>query len=450
MAAEIAMGSAGSGAILLTLNLLVFLGALFFGALICHQALAADRPHESNLTEFYLLVSAGGVLGGVFNALLAPMLFRLVLEFPLVLTVICLARPSAAGKLGRRDILAAGVGIMTVAVMALIPERGFSHATQVIALLAIAAGLAAALASRRASLFALVIGALCFEAAIVVPDKNAPLVTIRSFFGVSRAVVLSDSQLGGEVHVLFHGTTIHGSQAVAPDHRCVPGTYYAPGTPLREGIVAMQRQKPSVRIAVVGLGTGTIAAFTRAADQMRYFEIDPAVARIASDPKYFTYLSECAKGKVDIALGDARLTLAREPAGKFDMVILDAFSGDNIPTHLLTREAFALYSRVLKPDGIALLHITNRNLALEAPAAATAKAAGFDARVMTFRSPKEVSDLAAASSTAMLLSKTAAITAMIAENPNWHIPDDRGVRPWTDEYTNIAGALYDHIVRHFQ
>jgi spermidine synthase len=226
--------------------------------------------------------------------------------------------------------------------------------------------------------------------------------------------------------------------------------YYAPGTPLREAIVAMQRKNPALKIAVVGLGTGTIAAFTRAADQMRYFEIDPAVARIAGDPNYFTYLSQCAKGKVDIVLGDARLTLGREPAGKFDIVILDAFSGDIIPTHLLTREAFALYFRVLKPDGVALLHITNRNLALEASTAATAKAAGVDARVMTFRSPKAMSDLVAASSKVMLLSKTPVAMAAVTKNANWHIPNDRGVRPWTDEYTNIAGALYDRVVKHLQ
>lgn len=432
-------------AVILALNFLAFLGALFFGALVCHQALAASRPHESRLTEFYLLVSAGGVLGGVFNSLLAPVLFRTVLEFPMMLVLVCLARPWKSEKAGSREWVIAGAGIAAALAIALVPPNPFIKADLAIALLAIAAGGAAVLVGRQAFLFTMVIAALCIQGALIAPGKAANMTIIRSFFGVSRVVSLSDSRLGS-LHVLSHGTTIHGSQALAPALRCIPETYYAPQTPIGETVLNLQRRNPALNLGVVGLGAGTLAAYTRTADRLRYFEIDPVVARIARDPRYFTYLSDCAKGNVDVVLGDARLTLGRETAGKLDAVILDAFSGDNIPTHLLTAEAFALYFRMLKPDGVVLLHITNRNLSLEAPAAATAKEAGVQARIRVFKKPLGSNSLAVTGTTVVLMSKSRTALDALTAGPGWRMPDDRHVRAWTDEYSNIAGALYDHAV----
>jgi SAM-dependent methyltransferase len=431
--------------VILMLNLMVFLGALFFGALICHQTLALDRPHESRLTEFYLLIAAGGVLGGIFNSLLAPLLFRTVLEFQLVLALICLARPGGA-KAGSRDVIVAALGVAMAIAIAFVSVDAFKGAALVVAGLAIASGIAAVAVSQNRSLFALVIGALCAQAALIAPLKNPGLLTIRSFFGVSRVVTMTDPTLG-PVHVLYHGTTIHGAQSQIPARRCVPETYFAPSTPIGETIIRLQRNNPSMRIGVVGLGAGTIAAYTRAADRMRYFEIDPAVARIAGDPHYFTYLSQCAQGKVDVVLGDARLTLSNEGARQFDLVILDAFSADNIPTHLLTREAFALYFRVLKDGGVVMLHITNRNLALEGPAAATAKAAGALARIKIFTPPKDPSGLVMARSKVMAMSKSQATLDAVTSGPGWRTAEPRDLQPWTDEYTNVAGALYDHVAR---
>ena len=430
----------------LVLKLLIFLGTLFFGALICHQALAEDRPHESRLTEFYLLISAGGVLGGVFNSLLAPMLFRTVLEFQLMLVLVCLARPSASNARSR-DMMLAAIGVGLAVIIGFIPADDFKGVL-IVTLVAAGAGVMAILVGRNTWLFTLVIAALCAQAALIAPpNKNPALLTIRSFFGVSRVVTMADPQLG-PMNVLYHGTTIHGAQAQTPGHSCVPGTYFAPATPIGETITNLQRRNPSMRFGVVGLGAGTIAAYTRAADTMRYFEIDPAVSRIARDPRYFTYLSNCAQGKVDVVLGDARLTLGQESAGKFDLVILDAFSADNIPTHLLTQEAFALYFRALKPDGVVMLHITNRNLALEGPAAATAKAAGAFAKIRIFAPPKDTDGLIMAGSKVMVMSKSAAALDAVTAGPGWRPADARDVRAWTDEYTNIAGALYDHTVRH--
>lgn len=432
-------------AVPLVLKLLIFLGALFFGALICHQALAEDRPHESRLTEFYLLISAGGVLGGVFNSLLAPMLFRTVLEFQLMLALVCLARPSAVTAKSR-DMILAAAGIGLALAMGFIPADDFKGSLLLVTLMTAGAGVIAILVSRSTALFTLVIAALCAQAALIAPNKNPGLLTIRSFFGVSRVVTMTDPQLG-PMNVLYHGTTIHGAQARAPAQSCVPGTYYAPATPMGETIAALQRMNPGLRIGVVGLGAGSLAAYTRASDAMRYFEIDPAVSRIARDPRYFTFLSKCAQGKVDVVLGDARLTLGREAAGKFDLVILDAFSADNIPTHLLTREAFALYFRALKPDGVVMLHITNRNLALEAPAAATAQAVGAFAKIRIFTPPQTANGLVIAGSKVMAVSKSAAALGAVTAGPGWRAADARDAPAWTDEYTNVAGALYDHMVK---
>jgi spermidine synthase len=195
---------------------------------------------------------------------------------------------------------------------------------------------------------------------------------------------------------------------------------------------------------VVGLGAGTLASFTREGTRMRYFEIDPEVERIARDPNYFTYLSQCAKGKVDVVLGDARLTLAREPVHSYDLLQVDAFSADNVPTHLLTTEALTIYFHALKPDGILALHLSNRNLALEPPAAAAAKAIGVTALMQEFTPPRGTPAIAAAPSQVMLLSKSPAALAAFAGDPRWRPARDNGVRAWTDGYTNIVGALIDH------
>jgi SAM-dependent methyltransferase len=303
------------------------------------------------------------------------------------------------------------------------------------------------LISRHPRLDALAVAEDRGQAAMIPHGPEQSLIAILGFVVVSKVTTMADPQLGA-VNVLYHGTTIHGAQARAPGKSCVPGTYYAPSTPIGETIVQLQQRSPSLRIGVVGLGAGSIAAYARPADAMRYFEIDPAVARIARDPRYFTFLSHCAQGKVDVVLGDARLTLGREAPGRFDLMILDAFSADNIPTHLLTREAFALYFRALKPDGVVMLHITNRNLALEGPAAATAKATGALAKIRIFAPPEGTNGLIIAGSKVMAMSKSTTALDGVTSGPNWHVADDRGVRPWTDEYTNVAGALYDHMVRH--
>jgi spermidine synthase len=427
-------------------DLIAYLGAFFFSALVCHQALVASRPHARDLTEFYLCMSLGGVLGGVFNALVAPVVFRGVYEFPLVLTLACLARPWGEGAITRRQRALAAAGIAAAIALALMPNT--STLVLLPVFLAIAGGLAAGFVSARGLLFTTVIGALCLQAIAIAPDKRDTLLVKRSFFGVNRVTADSEAALGGTLHVLFHGTTIHGAQPLADKYHCLPTTYYAPSTPIGQTFAQVLRAKSRTTIAVVGLGTGSVAAYTRAGDRMRFFEIDPDVARIAKDPAYFSYVSTCAKGAVDVVLGDARLTLAREPAARYDLLQLDAFSGDSVPTHLLTVQALAVYFRVLKPDGILIFHITNRNLNLEPALAATAKRAGLATLMQDFVPPSGTPGIKAAPTQAMLMARNAAVLDAFARDKRWRRARDNGSRAWTDDYINIVAAIADRAFEH--
>jgi SAM-dependent methyltransferase len=420
-------------------HLFTYLGAFFFCALVCHQSLSASRPHTDHLTEFYLLLSLGGVVGGMFNAFVAPVIFSRVVEFPLVLALCVLARPWRMSEISRRDIALAAAGILVAIVLVFAPAS--PRLIYIPVVLAIAGASIAGLVSRQALLFALVAGALCTEATFVPPDGHAVLLTVRSFFGVHRVTAGFEPALGGELHLLFHGTTIHGAQPQAGPDRCRTTTYYARSTPIGQAFTNVLSRRPNANIGVVGLGTGSVAAYTRAGDRMRFFEIDPEVARIARDKRYFTYLSDCAKGVVDIVLGDARLTLAQEKPSTFDLLQLDAFSADNVPTHLLTIEAFKLYLRAIKPDGVILLHLTNRNLALEAPVAAAVRDVGAVALMQDFNPPRDAPAIAAAPTKVMLVAKSRAALAAFVNDSRWRAARDNGVRAWSDDYTNVIGAM---------
>jgi SAM-dependent methyltransferase len=422
-------------------HLIVYLGAFFFCALVCHQRLASTRPHPAQLTEFYLFVSLGGVVGGIFNALVAPVLFNTVLEFPLVLVLCGLTRPWQGVPLDRRMISLAMMGVATSLTLAFVP---FNPQLALVPIaLAIVGGIAAVLVRGRALLFTLVVGALCGQALLVPPDKRTNLVRVRSFFGVHRVTLDSVPALGGNVHILFHGTTIHGTQAQSADFRCQPTVYFANSGPLGQGFLKVMSMNPRANVGVVGLGTGALATYTREGSRLRYFEIDPEVEQLARDPRYFTYLTECAKGHVDVILGDARVTMAREPAHSYDLIQIDAFSADNIPTHLLTTQAMQIYFQLLKPDGILMLHLTNRNLTLEPPAAATVKAIGATALMQEYLPPPGTSAMVTAPSKVMLIAKSPAALAGFAQDPRWRPARDNGVRAWSDDYTNILGALID-------
>ncbi len=416
--------------------------AFFTTALVCHLALAGRRPPPARLTEFYLWIALGGVLGGLFNALVGPAVFERIWEYPLVLMLAALARPWGRGRPPTWQLAALALAALAAggAVWAGTAPDG---APSLLARLGLAAACATAVVlARRGLLFALALACLFFGAERL-GDRAGFSFADRSFFGVHRIADQDDPELG-RVRTLVNGTTLHGAQALDARYRCRPLTYYAPATPIGEAFAVLQRERPALRVGVVGLGAGSVVSYARAGDRMRFFEIDPSVAALSRPGGWFSFLNQCSRGPHDVVLGDARLNLRREPDGAFDLLVVDAFSSDTVPTHLLTREALSEYLRVLRPGGVAVLHLSNRNLVLAPYAAASARAAGGVPVVRVhYRSP-ELSQLAESSAEVMAVGRTPESVERLTRNGGWSVPP-ADARPWTDDHTAVILALWRRL-----
>ncbi|WP_421731586.1 fused MFS/spermidine synthase [Brevundimonas sp.] len=447
----------GEWALIFGLHLATF----FFTALMCHQAMAARRPAPDRLTEFYLLMSLGGVVGGAFTALIAPSLFNMVWEYPLVLVLVGLARPWGGwNPLSRAQIglFLAGIALAIVPPMALEVMRYnpeframFSNTgmIQTAQLILGGAAICAFLVRERAILFTIILAAVVMSGFHIARGYDWAL-TERSFFGVMRVATTNDERLGGPVNVLMHGTTLHGAQARDPGFACMPTLYYAPATPIGQAMQMVQRRAWGVNVGIVGQGSGAMAGYKRGEDRLTFFEIDPMVDRLSRDPKWFTFINGCAKndgpgGQIRTVLGDARLTMAKEPAGTYDYLLIDAFSSDAVPTHLLTEEAIAGYLKLLKPDGVVVLHLSNRNLEITQPAEAAARTLGVPHLHQIYVENAEAPDMAEASTEALILSPTEAGLEEFRADPRWASPPETDVRPWTDDYVNLFGSLWRNI-----
>ena len=415
----------------LFLAIQLHLVAFFFSALVCHQALAARRPPPDRLTEFYLLLSLGGVLGGAFNAFLAPAIFNHYWEYPLALLLSLLARPWGRGWPKWWE-LAAGVIGVAAAGGALWQAR--TAPTTLGLVLAGVAILAVIGGGRRALLVALICVA---PAALFQADRQDALLQERNFLGVKKVTRIGEQN---GLNAFMHGTTLHGAQYLEPARRCQATTYYAQSTPIGQTYLHVQARLPRARFGVTGLGVGSVASYVRGGDTMRFFEIDPLVPKIARDRRYFTFLSDCAKGPVDITLGDARVTLARQPDGAFDHLLMDAFSSDSVPTHLLTVEAMRLYLAKLAPEGMLAIHVSNRHLELAGPVAASIRAAGGLALVQDRRSTQTTYE--SASATVVVALKSPAAAQALERDGRWSEVKTEA-RPWTDDYVNLFGALIE-------
>lgn len=442
----------------------VHLALLAIGALMCHARLADLRPDSSGLTEFYLWLAVGGVVGGLFNAMLAPKLFNAALEYPIVVAAACMLVPSRRGDIDRRALLywvLAGLAIPTLAVVAVqwLEARGAIGAAAVpvakfLALIAACVVVAIRPDGRFIRFGLAVMVAFVYSMLTARQQMGALLYVERTFFGIHEIYQ------SGKLTRLVHGSTTHGIQADIDDLKRTPLSYYHPEGPLGDVMRRAQVEGRPADVAVVGLGVGTTAAYSRPGDRFTFFEIDPAVVTIARDPSLFTYLSD-ARGSVDIVLGDGRASLARE-SRKFDVLALDAFSSDAVPLHLLTREAIVTYRERLKHGGAIAFHISSRYLALgpiiSATVAATNSASDPDPLIVVARDDSLTRDESARTGRypstwllALRRSDAAALIASSAESPNptrhWNeIPVSR-MKPWTDAYSSIWSALLPAIVK---
>jgi hypothetical protein len=297
----------------------------------------------------------------------------------------------------------------------------------------------------RAWAFVFLCAVLAFTAQVLSPQANIML-TQRGFFGVLRITRLDPPTIG-VTRLLAHGTTLHGAQAEDPAWRCHPFVYYTQTTPIGQVFTRLEAQRPSIRVGAIGMGAGTVAAYVRPADSLRFFEIDPLVISIATNPADFTYIKGCAKGTVDWVVGDARLTLAHQAPDQFDILLVDAFSSDSVPAHLLTVEAMRGYLAHIKPDGVVILHLSNRNLELMRPVAGIARAAGGIALQQHYIPGPGADQLVDTAEDATIVARTDAGLAPFRPDKRWIAADPGGVRVWTDDYTNLFGALVRRLTQ---
>ena len=421
------------------------LATFFVASMACHGELAERRPTPRHLTEYYLLMSLGGVLGGMFNALLAPVIFTRIAEYPLAIMFSCLLLPARNGNKNGRwpaslDLaLPALLAIVLVALIWAVPHgrQELSIVTKLL-LFGVPAMICFAFVERPVR-FGLGIGVLLMAGSIETAFHDEVLHAQRSFFGVHR-VILDPT---GRFVQLEHGTTIHGGQFRDPARQLEPVAYYHRTGPVGDVFRAFSGPKAKAEVAIIGLGSGGLAAYLQPGQRFVFYEIDPVVKAIAENPRYFTFLSS-HRGQYEIVLGDGRLKLAEAPSSCFGMIVIDAFSSDAIPVHLLTREALAMYMDKLAEDGLLLFNISNRFLDLSKVLDGLAA----DAGLVCYSRP----DLGQLTEQERLDGKTPSHFVVmarrcedlggLAKDADWHALTGRfGAIPWTDDFSNLLSVL---------
>ena len=432
-------GLADPVAVLYPMHLVVF----FLAALVCHGELASRRPSVDHLTEFYLWMSVGGLLGGVFNALVAPVIFDSILEYPLAIALTAALRPylvrGKAPRLDWRDLLLPVLlGLILVATMWATGEKPSRLGLWGLIALSCAVGMVLYSFRLRPLRFGLGIGAVLLAAMSWGQDQDVTLMRERNFFGVVEVARLTDKGF----HLLYHGTTIHGAQSLDPARRLEPISYYGRSGPIGQAIAALDAGLDGARVAAVGLGAGNVACYARPGQQWTFYEIDPAIERVARDGRYFTYLRDCAP-EAEVVLGDARLRLSEAPDNHYRLMILDAFSSAAIPIHLLTREALELYMAKLEEGGVLAFHISNKHLDLAPVLGNLARSLGL---VGLIQSDSELSEEEKERleyiSIWVLLARRADDLRRLDQDERWQpLPEAPGLGVWSDDFSNLLGAF---------
>jgi len=370
----------------------MYLSGLFVACMFCHGELYRARPAARHLTAFYLTISAGGAIGGLLVAVVAPLAFNAYYELGLALVALAL-----------------------LAAVRFVPVNRFARWASLGVLLAVAA-----CAAYDGSRF----------------QKDVHF-SARNFYGVIRVKEYGAPGESYHLRRLVHGVIMHGEQDMTGDGRRKPTTYYQPTSGVGAAVAARQ-SKGAVRVGVIGLGTGTLAAYGRKGDVYRFYDINPQVMAIARSE--FTYLSD-SEARIETALGDARLNLEKEPPQGFDLLAVDAFSSDAIPVHLITREALAVYLRHMKPDGIVAFHVSNRFLNLVPVVARLAKEYGAHV-VLVSDKGKDGDDDHTTTDWVLVSRERKALEAPEIEEVSPEAPEEQaGWRTWTDDYSNLVQIL---------
>jgi hypothetical protein len=411
---------------------LVALGTLFFGGLLCHHDLAMDRPGTRHLTLFYLWISVGGALGGVLNSLLAPLIFDSVVEYPLTLIALALllhARPGLPQGMGAyRPSTLMGFAAATGLLVPMVSQVGNGVSAWG---WGIAAGFVVLWGLALSRYIGSVVGT-CLVASILYfgVGWDATLEEARSFFGVVRVTSK------GDVVTMAHGTTVHGMQNRSPELRTTPLSYYHPSGPMGSAVDALG---PGARVGVVGLGTGALAALIEPDQEIVFHEIDPLVEAMAR--KHFTYIQE-SSGSTSVVLGDGRITLSEVPDGHYDLLILDAYSSDFIPTHLLTTEALRLYLSKIGPRGLVLFHLSNRYADLFRVMKGASEALGTPVLMVAHRPSEQALAEGASASWVAAIARSPGALGALDRRLGWGPPEESlETVIWTDARASILTVL---------
>ena len=425
----------------LALHLLVF----FIAIMVCHGELARKRPATRYLTQYYLIMSFGGMLGGIFNSFVAPLIFDSIYEYPLMIIMALLLNPTNDS---RRLYLQKHWSKIVFAVYmiffsVLLYVNADQYDEQFILLLIIAAIIANFFFFHKNLLYLLLYSLVIASCAspVAIPQKEHSLYQSRNFYGVLKVEKNVATRLKTRtvaMHTLYSGSTEHGSQVMtADDLQCTPIGYYSPQGPLGQLFEQYDKVNAHWQVGVVGLGAGEQLSYAKKTQNWKLFELNPAVVDIATNPDYFSYLTDCTDDNYAIEIGDARLTLEKEPAHHYDLLVIDAFSSDSIPTHLLTREAIALYFSKLKSDGLLVFHISNRHLQVSKVLADHAKDLALAALLQEYR-PEQKTPLVHKSDWAVLAKNQQALQPLLA-NPAWQRMAGAGdMQAWTDDFTSIV------------
>lgn len=418
---------------------IVLLHLLFFfvAALVCHNKLAADRPDTARLAEFYLCVAFGGMLGGLFNTLVAPITFNTIVEYPLIIVLACLIQLESSEETSFADrvfdvIWPVGIGALTIALAFIVKGSDLPSAVR----LAITFGAPLVIVNhrfrRRPVRFALALGAVLLASVVYSETQTRTLHVERNFFGPLS--VKYDAK--GATRNLYHGNTIHGRQFVNPILHGEPLSYFHREGPLGQIFDAFNSISASPNVAVVGLGAGAMACYARPDQHWTFYEINPAVIRIAQNTEYFTYLKNSFAGSTKIVLGDARLQLQNAPDHHYGLIVLDAFNSDAIPVHLLTQEAIELYSAKLATGGMLAFHISNRSLKLDRVLADLAARNG--ARSMSWADGEFDPVRGKDPSEWLVMARDSPALDLLAQGRRWRVLQGQPeANVWTDDFSNI-------------
>jgi hypothetical protein len=431
-------------------------------ALAWHTRLANDRPESRSLTDFYFCISIGGVLGGLFNALLAPMIFRAVVEYPLLIVLACIRWPdradsggtraaavvAGAGRLGWHERLGwswslllwpLSVGLLTAGLSILAPQWGLEPHVRTMAVFGVPAILCYLASKQKGTLhFALTLGALLAASSFYKATTGSTLLADRNFFGTVRVML----NPGGKIRTLYHGTTVHGMQFVDANRQGEPLAYYHRAGPCGEAMRLLNARQGSTNVAVIGLGAGAMACYATQGQHWTFYEIDPLVIWLARESGCFSYLRLCTNATTVIVEGDARLRLREAPPRTYDLLVCDAFGSDAPPLHLLNREAMELYLSKLSDHGVLLFHVSSRFLDFRPVLSGLARHFGLEARAGIDGNLSEET-LAAGKlpCTWVVLARRPQDFAGLDRDPRWQVLDETSMPLWTDDYSDILGIF---------